>query len=179
MSLFIKEILEEFLKKEFFTYKKEIESSPIYNQLSNYVHKQIQINSNIHLNYMKVFYQNSSNLCGYHCLFYGHYYIKYILSGFNCYYLWKMNSSRKFWTFYKKVAMALVPYYKEDEYLIKELMNEGALEREQMNYLIESVSNIFLIINLYCREVIYFHFLVEVIIFISIIILLTIYVVNF
>ena len=89
--------------------------------------------------------QNKGYLCGFHSLFNIYYFLQYLITKENKF-LFYLNNSWSFWSFYKESIKFLLNNLHLEEKAKESLLNEGPLERYQFIYLLNEfpkMKNIF------------------------------------
>ena len=89
--------------------------------------------------------QNKGYLCGFHSLFNIYYFLQYLITKENKF-LFYLNNSWSFWSFYKESIKFLLNNLHLEEKAKESLLNEGPLERYQFIYLLNEfpkIKNIF------------------------------------
>ena len=153
INIFLTEIIEQIvneildlknliLKETEFNMKKETINDA---DLSKFFYKSGTIIKNTfsldRFTQIKVYYQHSHSLCGFHSLFNMINFQKFLAEDNSIkkiYFLKKINCSAKFWKFYQKTLELLLQNPNLDEYDRKELSEDGPLDFSHLQYLLDN-----------------------------------------
>ena len=135
MEKFLKEYLNKYILELFKSKKdriKELETK----KFEDFIFFEItyeQFNFKPKLLFFKTLKQNKkSNLCGFYAFFFAKNYLNYIEKNRNLYYLLKNTSNYHFFKFYNTILKNFLEKGNLNEYEKEELLNEGSIERNQI-----------------------------------------------
>ena len=135
MEKFLKEYLNKYILELFKSKKdriKELETK----KFEDFIFFEItyeQFNFKPKLLFFKTLKQNKkSNLCGFYAFFFAKNYLNYLEKNRNLYYLLKNTSNYHFFKFYNKILKNFLEKGNLNEYEKEELLNEGSIERNQI-----------------------------------------------